>query len=218
MASPGWSPRALEFFAGLEADNSRAYWQAHRAVYDAEVRAPLDALLAELEPEFGPGKVFRPARDVRFSRDKAPYKTHAAAVLPGPGGTAHYVQLSAAGLLVGGGCHDMARDQVARLREAVADEASGEALVDLVSDLDDEGWTLGGEVLRTAPRGYPRDHPRVVLLRHTALWAGREHAPGPWLATAAARDRVVEGWRRLAPLQEWLARHVGGSRLPPARR
>jgi len=68
----GFGERATDFFAGLEADNSKAYWEDHRATYEAEVRAPMLALLAALEPEFGPGTMFRPYRDVRFSKDKSP--------------------------------------------------------------------------------------------------------------------------------------------------
>ena len=72
MAFHGWKVEALEFFEGLEADNSKAYWQRHKDVYDTIVRAPMEELLAELEPEFGEGRIFRPYRDIRFSRDKSP--------------------------------------------------------------------------------------------------------------------------------------------------
>src|ERR1051325_11884594 len=75
MAFRGWPAEALEFYEGLEADNSKTYWTAHKTVYDEKVHAPMLALLAELEPEFGAGKIFRPYRDVRFSADKSPYKT-----------------------------------------------------------------------------------------------------------------------------------------------
>jgi uncharacterized protein (DUF2461 family) len=89
----GWKVEALEFFEGLEADNSKAYWQRNKDVYETLVRAPMEALLAELEQRWGEGRIFRPHRDVRFSRDKSPYKTNIAAVL-GDG----YVQLDKDGL------------------------------------------------------------------------------------------------------------------------
>ena len=94
MAFRGWPNEALDFYEGLEADNSKTYWTAHRSVYDEKVLAPMNALLAELEPEFGAGKIFRPYRDVRFSADKSPYKTAIGATLELGG----YVQLSAKGL------------------------------------------------------------------------------------------------------------------------
>ena len=76
----GWPVEALEFFEGLEADNSKTYWNENKAIYETMVRAPMEALLAELASEWGEGRIFRPYRDIRFSRDKAPYKTAAAAM------------------------------------------------------------------------------------------------------------------------------------------
>src|SRR5918992_929056 len=102
----GWPPAAFEWFEGLQADNSKAYFDANRRTYDEAVRGPLVALLAELSDEFGPSKIFRPNRDVRFSADKSPYKTNCAAVVPGdmqhPG---FWVEISAEGLAAGAGHH-----------------------------------------------------------------------------------------------------------------
>lgn len=97
-AFAGFGEGAVEFYDGLLADNSRAYWTDQRAVYENDVRGPMLALLADLEPEFGAGKVFRPYRDVRFAADKTPYKTHC-------GGFAEpfYVEVSADGMLAAGG-------------------------------------------------------------------------------------------------------------------
>ena len=81
MGFHGWQAEALEFFDGLEADNSKAYWQRNKDVYDELVRGPMEALLIELEPEWGEGRIFRPYRDVRFSSDKSPYKTNIAAMI-----------------------------------------------------------------------------------------------------------------------------------------
>ncbi len=99
MPFGGWPAEALEFFEGLEADNSKTYWQRNKAVYESVVRAPMEELLAELAPEWGEGRVFRPYRDIRFSADKSPYKTHMGAMI-GQG----YVQLSAEGLAADAGC------------------------------------------------------------------------------------------------------------------
>ena len=114
----GFPVAALDFYEDLEADNSKAFWAAHKAVYDDCVRGPMLALLAELEEEFGEGKAFRPYRDVRFSKDKSPYKTAAGAVTEGEGGEHYYVQISAEGLMIGSGYYRMAPDQLARFREA----------------------------------------------------------------------------------------------------
>lgn len=209
MAFRGWPPAAIEFFAGLEADNSRRYWQANSEVYHSAVRAPMEALLADLAAEHGEGKVFRPNRDVRFSRDKSPYKTNIAAVLDGGG----YVQLSAAGLSVGRGYYLLERDQLERYRQAVDDDATGVELARIVAGLRAGGMSVTAhDVLKTAPRGVRKDHPRIELLRHKGLIGWKEWPPGPWLATAEAGERVEGVLRAARPLSAWLDRHVG----PPA--
>lgn len=218
MTFRGWPPEAIAFYEGLEADNSKAYWTAHKAVYDECVRAPLQALADELRDEVGELHLFRPYRDVRFSKDKAPYKTAAAAAGELEGGSLVYVQLSAAGLFVASGHYRPAADQLERFRAAVADDRTGPALEGVVAALRNAGYDLGGQELKVAPRGFPRDHPRVELLRHKGITAGRTWAPARWLHTAKAKDRVLEAWRGAAALQQWLDRHVGPSSLPPDER
>jgi uncharacterized protein (TIGR02453 family) len=205
----GWQAEALEFFEGLEADNSKTYWQEHREVYDRLVRGPMEALLEELEPEWGEGRIFRPYRDIRFSADKSPYKTNIAAVV-GDG----YIHLSADGLGAGAGMYEMAPDQLDRYREAVADDRSGAELATRVATVRAAGLDVTGhDVLKTAPRGYHRDHPRSELLRHKGLITWREWPAGAWLGTRRAKDRVVEFFRTSEPVSEWLNQHVGRSAL-----
>ena len=102
MSFTGFPDEGLVFYEGLEADNSKTFWTAHKAEYDAFVRAPMLALLEGLGGEFGTAKMFRPYRDVRFSHDKTPYKTHQGAVVTpdGRGTGSWYVQVSSDGLLV----------------------------------------------------------------------------------------------------------------------
>ena len=212
MAFKGFRAEALEFFEGLEADNSKTYWQEHKPVYDKLVRAPMDELLAELAPEFGEGKVFRPYRDVRFSADKRPYKTAIGARV-GPSG---YVQLSSTGLAAGSGMWEMAPDQLERYRRAVAADDTGEDLADIVAALRKGGSDLIGHgMLKTAPKGYPKDHPRVELLRYKGVAAWKEWPAGAWLGRATAKNRVVEFLRMCRPLNQWLSTNVGPSDLPP---
>src|SRR5579862_3685858 len=89
MAFSGWPEEALDFYDGLAADNTKTYWTEHKAVYEDKILRPMAELTEELAAEFGEPKIFRPYRDVRFSRDKTPYKTHIGAVIGGNG----YVQL-----------------------------------------------------------------------------------------------------------------------------
>ena len=213
MAFKGWPAEALEFYEGLEVDNTKAYWTDHKAVYEELVRAPMEALLAELAPEFGEGRIFRPYRDVRFSADKSPYKTAMGAQLAGGG----YVQLSSEGLAAGLGTYVMAKDQLERFREAVADDRTGAELEAIVGQVRGSGIEVTGrDVLKTAPRGYPKDHPRIEWLRHKSLIAWREWTAGAWLGTAKAKSRVVEFLHQARPLQDWLDANVGASELEDA--
>jgi uncharacterized protein (TIGR02453 family) len=205
MAFAGWPIEAVEFYEGLEADNSKVYWQDNKAVYDRHVKAPMEELLAELADEFGTGKIFRPYRDVRFSADKTPYKTNCAATI-GSG----YVSFSAEGLSVGGGLYMPDPKALARYREAVDKEKSGAELATIVAALHKAGYeTMAHDVLKTAPRGYSKDHPRLDLLRHKGIAMMKTWPVGAWLGTKKAKDRVVETLRAGVPLNDWLARHVG---------
>ena len=185
MAFRGWTTDALDFYEGLEADNSKTYWTEHKAVYDEKVLAPMVELLAELEDEFGSGRVFRPYRDVRFSSDKSPYKTTIAASFGGD----CYIQLSAHVLMTGRGHWMLAPDQLVRYRDAVAADATGATLVRAIADLRSKKIDVGahGE-LKTVPRGYPKDHPRADLLRAKGLTAWKEWEVGPWLGRPTAMN------------------------------
>ena len=207
-AFTGWPAEAVDFYRGLEADNSKAYWTAHRTVYDESVLAPMQALLEDLVAEFGEGRIFRPYRDIRFSADKSPYKTAIGATV----GDSGYVQFSAAGLGVGGGCHVMAPDQLARFRAAVDDDRSGEALVAAVAAVEADGVGVSSsERLKRVPRGFDPEHPRAELLRDKDLTAWIEWPVEPWLHTPAAETRVVGALHASRPLTDWLDAHVGPS-------
>ena len=213
MTFEGFPEEALVFYEGLRADNTKAYWTDHKAMYDACVKEPMEALLAQLEPEFGPAKFFRPYRDVRFAKDKTPYKDHAGAVAHDhDGSTGLYVQLSADGLYVAGGSWRLESDQVQRLRAAVADDATGSRLVKTLTALEKDGWNVGGERLVRVPKPYDADHPRADLLRAKSLAANHPFEPAEWLHTPECGDRVAAAWRALKPLNAWLHRHVGPSR------
>lgn len=204
MAFSGWSVEAVEFYDGLEADNSKSYWQTNKSVYEQRVKAPMDELLAELAGDFGAGRVFRPYRDVRFSKDKAPYKLNCAAQLPGG-----YVSLGAEGLLAGAGLYMPDAAQMQRFRAAVADDTTGVELEAVVSALRKDGYEVGAhEVLKTAPKGYAKDHPRIELLRHKGLVMSKAWPVGAWLGTTKAKDRVVACLVAARPLITWLERHV----------
>ena len=204
MTFDGWKGDFVGFFRGLELDNSKRYFEAHRRQYEVDVRKPMEELVAELEPLLGGGKIFRVNRDIRFSADKSPYKPNIAAVV----GTI-YIHLDAHQLFLGTGAHNPDNAWLRRYREAVASPL-GEELVNLVTRMRTDGINVGGNPLKTTPRAYPPDHPRIELLRWREVVAGRRFPIEPWIATTAAKDRVVETWDIMRPFADWLTEHVQG--------
>ncbi|HEU5474571.1 MAG TPA: DUF2461 domain-containing protein [Actinophytocola sp.] len=216
MSFTGFGEHAIDFFDGLAADNSKPYWEDNKAIYTSDVRQPMEALLAALEKEFcgefGSAKVFRPYRDVRFGRDKSPYKTECGGVIErSRGAGAYYVEVGPRGLRVGGGCFHLESDQLARYRTAVADDIRGKRLAAILDKLAKRDWEIKGDQLRSRPRGYPADHPRIDLLRYRSVYAVRVWEPDDVLHERACLDRVRKAFRELRPFNEWAADHVGVS-------
>lgn len=204
----GIPSEAFRFYAELEENNNRDWWLEHKATYDSAVKEPLTLLLAELESEFGPAKLFRPNRDIRFSPDKSPYKTAQGAFASRQEGVGFYLQINADGLLVGGGYHSHTPAQLARFRAAADASASGAALQGIVDAVAAAGFAVEGEKLKTVPRDFAKDHPRAELLKHKSLSAGVELGQPEWLATPAAREEIAGRWRQLRPLVEWVGRYA----------
>jgi len=232
-----FSPAALTFFRGLRRHNERAWFEAHRVQYEAEVRAPMRALIEEMDVRFArfapeivgdPRRgMFRIYRDIRFSRDKSPYKTHAACWFhhrdadrrvgaESEGGSAgFYFQLAPGDSFVGAGLWMPPRPVLSRLRNAIGEDPRGFAriaddrrLARRFGGLDDEA------MLTRMPRGYADDHPAARWLRHQSFTMGRPltdaQVTGPRLLPLLERD-----CRALLPLVRWLNRALG---LPPAAR
>jgi uncharacterized protein (TIGR02453 family) len=195
----GFGPEAFWWFDGLERDNSRDYFTRTRDLYEREVRGQLEALLEELGG--GEVKVFRQHRDLRFSRDKRPYKERTYGVAG-----RLYVQLSSRGLYVGTGYYRVEPAQLDRLREAIDDDGSGPQLERVLAKarLDVDGASL-----KTAPRGYPRDHPRIELLRRKQLIVGKSLPAGGGIRREPALDLARGVRSRSAPVLAWLDEHVG---------
>jgi uncharacterized protein (TIGR02453 family) len=216
---------AVAFYAELEANTTREWFAAHKDRYERSVREPILALTEALEAEFGPARLFRPYVDVRFRTDKTPVKTEQAAVVEGghgsedtegtggTEGTGYYLQVSADGLVTGGGAMHHASDQIARLRAAVDDERSGAELAEVVKTLR-RRFEIGGETLKRAPRGVDPDHPRIELMRHKSIIAWRRHGTPAWLSTGSVVRHVRDDWRAIRPLADWFAEHVGPTTSP----
>ncbi len=210
MTFAGFPVAALDFYDDLEVDNTKTFWEEHRHVYDEAVKAPMVALTAALEDEFGPAKIFRPYRDVRFAKDKTPYKTHQGAFVAVAPSTGYYVQVGAPGVRTGVGFYQAPPARLASFREAVDHETFGVGLQRILGRVERQGWTIGGDAVKTAPRGWSADHPRIDLLRHRSLTLGREHGFAPYVHTAELLDHVRADWRAGKPFIDWILTHVRG--------
>lgn len=206
----GFPAAALDFYDDLEIDNSKTFWDAHKDLYTAAVRRPMVALTGALEAEFGAAKVFRPYRDVRFAGDKTPYKTHQGAFVAVAPATGWYVEISAPGVRIAGGFYHASSAGIAAVRAAI-DGPEGLGLEKILTRLRRAGFQIGGEQLKTTPRGYPADHARIELLRHKSLTASRNYGFEPVIHTAELLSRVRKDWRSLRPLVEWLAPRLEGT-------
>jgi uncharacterized protein (TIGR02453 family) len=206
----GFPAEAFEFFSDLAAHNDRDWFQAHKDVYERACRTPMQALVAELEPELGKAWVSRINRDLRFARNKAPYKTHIAAAMGG-----RYVALSAEGVWAGAGLYRPEPAVLQRFRKAVDDDKTGRQIQDIVTALRGKGYEVGThEALSSTPRGYDAGHPRIDLLRMKDIYAGRDFPPAASLSTRSALDRIRRVIDDTGPLVDWLHRHVRAKRSP----
>lgn len=205
--SNGIPPQAFEFYQALTLDNSKEFWAANKADYERFVRKPLLGLLNELEPEFGPATMFRPYRDVRFSKDKSPYKLHQGAYVGRCDGVGFYVQISADAFTIGGGWYTPVPAQIAAYRRAV-DSERGVILEGMVSTLRADGFAVEGDLMKTQPRGFAADHPRIELLRHRTVLVTESHDDIDSFIGDAALVLVQTTWQQVRPLIDWLAEEL----------
>jgi uncharacterized protein (TIGR02453 family) len=218
----GFADRQGRFFRALARNQTREWFALHRAEYEDGWLAPMKALLSDVRERIDPlfprlplaaPKVFRIHRDIRFSRDKSPYKTHVGGyvAVEGVGTTpaapiAVYVHVSATELFAAAGHYMMDGPQLARFREALLDDARGAAVAGILKRLERAGFTVGSrETLARVPRGFDRDHPRADLLRRKGLTAHFPIPPRELLVSPRFVDWLVAHVRRAVPLVEWLA-------------
>ena len=204
MGFQGFPAAALDFYDDLEVDNTKTFWTEHKQVYEDAVKGPMTELVTALGPEFGEAKIFRPYRDVRWAKDKTPYKTHQGAYIAVAPSTGWYVEVAAPGVRVGAGFYDAPSDRLGRLRDAIAEDKTGKQLARILAKLENTGWEIGGEKLKTNPRGYDADHPRIELLRHKSLVANKSYGFEPVIHTPDLLDKIRADWRACKPLIDWI--------------
>jgi uncharacterized protein (TIGR02453 family) len=202
-----FSEATFDWMMAITLNNSREQFLASKAQYEESVKGPFVELLTSLSGTFGgTPKVFRPNRDIRFSKDKRPYKSNVSGYLEGTDAT-YYLDLSADGLMAATGYYQMGKDQLARYRAALTPEA-GDELREIIRVSG-----ASGEGLKTVPRGIPKDHPCADLLRFTSL-TNSETLSADEVVGADLRGFATRVWTRAAPLNQWLNDHVGPSSEP----
>jgi len=221
----GFARNAMQFWHELAAEMSKEWFVANKERYETEWVAPMTALLGSVAPKLAPAykplvlgvpKVMRIYRDVRYSKDKAPYKTHIGAVLTvagkavGEGGNAAlYVHLGVDEEFVGVGCYQFDAGRLAKWRKAVGGKP-GEALQPLVAKLRKAGYVVGGhDDYKKVPKGFDADHPRAEFLKMKGLTGGFPEIPAGLIGKPGFADWLIKHARAMAPLVIWLDRHVG---------
>jgi uncharacterized protein (TIGR02453 family) len=205
----GIDPDAFAFYAELEQHQTKEWWLANKKRYDERVKAPIERLVDALGGEFGPLKIFRPYKDVRFSADKRPYKDHLGLVSADDSSTAYYVQVSHHGVMIAGGLYQPARDQLARFREIVDDNRLVGDLEATLDEVSEHGFTIMTDnALATAPRGFSVNHPKIGLLRLKHLAISAHHDPAAWMHTPEFVERVRAGWRTVGVWNDWIAENL----------
>ena len=225
----GFPRRTLGFLDSVAKNNSKAWFDAHRAEYENDLLAPAKrfvAAMGELLPSISQeircepkvnGSIFRINRDTRFSRDKTPYKTHLDLFFWHGSGRSRerpgfFFRLDPSGLILGAGMHAFDAPLLAAYRAEVAEPRRGRALRSLVDRITAKGYDLGGSHYKRVPRDFANDHPHADLLRHKALCVAQERALPVSLSTPAFPAYCLVRFQDMAPLLDWLValmRRVG---------
>ena len=220
----GFPPETIRFLRELRANNTKDWFDAHRADYEAYWVAPAMAFvvaagqqLAELAPQIRAkprvlGSILRINRDTRFSRDQRPYKDHIdfwfwegerrRAV------SGFFARLTPEFLGVGAGCHGLDPERLPRFRQAVVDPASGEELARIAQCLEAAGHQLGGAALKRPPAGFPADGPAGPFLLHKALFVHHDEPVDDRVHSTAILANCARHWQAMGPLHHWLIDRV----------
>lgn len=223
MAYSGFPASTLKLVRGLERNNTKAWFEKNRALYDEGYVEAGKAFVSAVEPKLHKiapevecqpkinGSIFRINRDVRFSKDKRPYKPHVdfwfwegarkGAV------SGFFFRVAPKEVIVGVGAHGFAKEQLAAFRSAVSDPASGKALAALAKKLTKAGYTLEGESYKRTPKGFDDEGPAAAFLRFGALHASVK-LPVKVASSGAVLTEAMKHWRKLSPLHAWLVEHV----------
>ena len=221
---PGFPPETLAFLRGIAANNTKDWFTANRALYDASVegaKAFVESVgprLRELspairfEPKIG-ASLSRVNRDTRFDKGKDSYRDNLDLWFwhgerKGWDQPGFYLRITGEGVWIAAGMMHILWPQLIAYRDAIVDDRSGEALVDTVARIDALGrYQVGYPKRKTVPKGYDKDHPRAEYLLYESLW-GHLQLPPEAILAADFDETALAAWRDLAPLARWLLAEV----------
>ena len=223
----GFPKETCTFLAGLAGNNDKAWFDAHRAEYQAHLVEPARSFIVAMGkrlPEISPAVNADPAvnrtlrrinRDIRFSRDKSPYKTHLdlwfwEGAGHNFGGSGFFFRMFSHRLLLGVGIHGFSKEQLAAYRRAVVDPRKGKELAAIAAGLKKAGFDLGGSHYKKVPPGFDAGHERADFLLHNALYSGKEMELPKEAHSAAFVGFCFDHFKQLAPLHRWLVGIQGG--------
>ncbi len=221
----GFDKTAMQFWHELAIEMNREWFTENKPRYEAQWVEPMTALLADVTAglakaykplKLGEPKVMRIHRDVRFAKDKTPYKTHIAGVimvadkkLGEAGNAALYIHLGLEEEFVGVGCYRFDGPKLAKWRKKVAGK-DGADLAKLVGKLRGAGYEVGGhDDYKKVPKGFDPEHPRAELLKLRGLTSAFPAIPKGLLHKPGLGDWIAEHGAATVPLVTWLHKHVG---------
>jgi uncharacterized protein (TIGR02453 family) len=222
MTFKGFADNDAKFFKALAKNQKRDWFMAHKEEFESGWNQPMKDLLADLHGSLDKAyahcdldepKVFRIFRDVRFSKDKSPYKTHIAGVIPTKRSAkvtetpaALYMHFGTESI-VAAGLYMMDGPTLDRYRKAVANDKTGKEVVKIIAKLEKAGFradSMHDDILKKVPRGYDPEHPRADLLKRKSLGVAFPALPKGMLTSPKLASWLTEHAKKAAPLVEWL--------------
>ena len=223
----GFPQETADFLRGISDNNEKPWFEAHRPLFEAgyvnAARSFIEAIGPELRKisptvDFAPkvgGSMMRVNRDIRFSKDKRPYKDHLDLWFwhgEGKGWSApgFFLRITPSLIWLGTGMHAIQGDMLKRFRDAVVNDKSGKAMLAAIEKVNNSGpYVVGGKSRKMVPRGYDKTHPRAEYLLYEALYAHYE-APADVAYDPSFGDAAIEHFRNTWPIAKWLLDEVGG--------
>lgn len=211
--SAGLPKELFTYLEDLGRNNTREFWSTNKHMWEQAVKAPMEALLADLSGDFPPLRLFRPQRDLRYTKDKSPYKlfTGATSDATAVGGSGYHLHIDADGLTIACGAMLMSPAELGRFRMAIDDPRSGASFSHLCASLAAASLPVGAGLkpaLKRTPAGFSAEHPRSQFLRWKGAAMEAEFETSAWMHTPELADRIRTAWHGAAPFMEWMNTHV----------